>query len=1084
MASSGYYRYPTIHNGTVIFISEDDLWSVPTSGGIARRLTTSVSEVARPILSPDGQWIAFMARDEGPYELYVMPSVGGEAQRLTWLGSVARPVAWTPDSSRIIFVTNHGQPFPHIMLPYSISPNGGEFQLLPVGPAHNLAFGPNGGMVIGRNTTDPARWKRYRGGTAGELWIDPNGNGEFHKLLTLRSNYASPMWIGNRIYFVSDHEGYGNIYSCTTDGQDLTRHTDHDDFFARNPSTDGQRIAYHAGGDLYLFDPATEQTSKLQIDYHSPRSQRQRRFVNGGDYLQYYSLHPKGHSVALVLRGKPVTMGNEAGAVQYYGIDDGVRYRLATYLHDGKRLVATSDASGEERLVILDGNSQQPEDRLEDLDIGHAIELLPSPNNDHVAITNNRNEVLLVDLQSRELKVIDRSTTLHDTSIAWSPDGQWLAFNHADDTETSFLMIANITTGEKHQVTEPTLQDVAPSFDPEGKYLYFLSYREYDPVYDNLHFDLSFPRGVRPYLLTLQKETENPFIKQPKAPKSMKDMMEKFSEAGKHQEAEKEAAKGITIDFDGITRRILPFPVPEGRYSQVKGAKGKVFFVNHQPQGSLSRNIYAESAPSGVLDCYDFETMKTENYASGVSEIELLPEADTLIYRSGKRLRVISTNNRPDPSKESGSDSEWIDLNRPKVSVTPSEEWRQMYREAWRLQRDYFWTEGLLGLNWPNIYTLYLPLLEKISTRSEFSDVIWELHGELGTSHAYEMGGDYRPSPHYAQGFLGADLAWDESAGVWRVQRVVRGDCWSDRFGSPLDRAGVNIAEGDAIVAMNGKRLTKDHGPAVHLVNMANTDVTITYRSGSLDEEKTAQITTLANEGSARYREWVNENRRKVHEATNGRVGYVHIPNMGPFGYSEFHRGFLAESSREALVVDVRFNGGGHVSQLILEKLARKTIGYSLPRYGLPSPYPSNSVRGPMVALTNENAGSDGDIFSHCFKLMKLGPLIGKRTWGGVVGIWPRNPMVDGSVTTQPEFSTWFMDVQWGVENYGTDPDIEIDITPQDHAAGRDTQLERGIAEVLRLLDEHPTNQPEFGDRPTLAPAPLPKRHINGKVPS
>ncbi|KXK57595.1 MAG: PD40 domain-containing protein [Chlorobi bacterium] len=1084
MASSGYYRYPTIHHETVIFISEDDLWSVPASGGIARRLTTSVSEVARPILSPDGQWIAFMARDEGPYELYVMPSVGGEAKRLTWLGSVARPVAWTPDSSRIIFVTNHGQPFPHTMLPYSISPNGGEFQLLPVGPAHNVAFGPNGGMVIGRNTTDPARWKRYRGGTAGELWIDPNGNGEFHKLLTLRSNYASPMWIGNRIYFVSDHEGYGNIYSCTTDGQDLTRHTDHDDFFARNPSTDGQRIVYHAGGDLYLFDPATEQSNKLQIDYHSPRSQRQRRFVNGGDYLQYYSLHPKGHSVALVLRGKPVTMGNEAGAVQYYGIEDGVRYRLAAYLHDGKRLVATSDASGEERLVILDGNSQQPEERLEDLDIGHAIELLPSPNNDHVAITNNRNEVLLVDLQSRELKVIDRSTTLHDTSIAWSPDGQWLAFNHADDTETSFLMIANITTGEKHQVTEPTLQDVAPSFDPEGKYLYFLSYREYDPVYDNLHFDLSFPRGVRPYLLTLQKETANPFIKQPKAPKSMKDMMEKFSEAGKHQQAEEEAAKGITIDFDGITRRILPFPVPEGRYSQVKGAKGKVFFVNHQPQGSLSRNIYAESAPSGVLDCYDFETMKTENYASGVSEIELLPETDTLIYRSGKRLRVISTNNRPDPSKESGDNSEWIDLNRPKVSVTPSEEWRQMYREAWRLQRDYFWTEGLLGLNWPNIYTLYLPLLEKISTRSEFSDVIWELHGELGTSHAYEMGGDYRPSPHYAQGFLGADLAWDESAGVWRVQRVVRGDCWSDRFGSPLDRAGVNIAEGDAIVAMNGKRLTKDHGPAVHLVNMANTDVTITYRSGSLDEEKTVQITTMMSEGRARYREWVNENRRKVHAATNGRVGYVHIPDMGPFGYSEFHRGFLAESSREALVVDVRFNGGGHVSQLILEKLARKTIGYSLPRYGLPSPYPSNSVRGPMVALTNENAGSDGDIFSHCFKLMKLGPLIGKRTWGGVVGIWPRNPMVDGSVTTQPEFSTWFTDVQWGVENYGTDPDIEIDITPQDHAAGRDTQLERGIAEVLRLLDEHPTNQPEFGDRPTLAPAPLPKRHINGKVSS
>lgn len=1088
MALSGYYRHPTISNDTVIFVSEDDLWSVPASGGIARRLTTSVSNAVRPILSPDGQWVAFMAGDEGPYELYVMPSVGGPAQRLTWLGSVARPVAWSPDGSQIIFTAHHGQPFPHNMIPYAISPNGGDFQPLPVGPADNVAFGPNGGpnggMVIGRNTTDPARWKRYRGGTAGELWIDPTGNGQFHKLLTLRSNYASPMWIGERVYFVSDHEGYGNIYSCTTDGQDLTRHTDHDDFFARNPSTDGKRVVYHAGGDLYLFDPATDQTNKIQIDYHSPRSQRQRRFVDGSEYLQNYALHPKGHSVALVLRGKPVTMGNDAGAVRYYGIEDGVRYRMATYLHDGERLVAISDASGEERLVLLGGNSEQIEDRFEDLDIGHAIELTPSPTADHVAISNNRNEVLLVDLQKREMTVIDRSPTLHDTSIAWSPDGQWLAFNHADTTETSYIMVANIATGEKHQVTEPTLQDVAPSFDPEGKYLYFLSYREYDPVYDNLHFDLSFPRGVRPYLVTLQKETENPFIKLPKAPKSMKDFMEKFNSDAHKQGEEANAPKGITIDFDGITRRLLPFPVPEGRYSQVKGAKGKVFFVNHQPQGSLSRNIYAEPTPSGVLDCYDFETMKTENFVGGVSEIELLPETDALIYRSGQRLRVISTANKPDPSKESGGDSGWIDLSRPKISVLPSQEWRQMYREAWRLQRDYFWTEGLLGLNWPNIYTLYLPLLDKIGTRAEFSDLIWELQGELGTSHAYEIGGDYRPSPHYAQGFLGADMAWDESDNAWHVRHIARGDSWSEQFGSPLDRAGVNIAEGDAIVAINGKRLTKEKGPSVHLVNMAGSDVALTYRQNGSTEEKTVQIKTLRSEGAVRYREWVNENRRKVHEATNGRVGYVHIPNMGPFGYSEFHRGFLTESLRDALVVDVRFNGGGHVSQLILEKLARKTIGYSLPRYGLPSPYPSNSVLGPMVALTNENAGSDGDIFSHSFKLMNLGPLIGKRTWGGVVGIWPRNPMVDGSVTTQPEFSTWFMDVHWGLENYGTDPDIDVDITPQDHVAGRDTQLERGIAEVLRLLNEHPTNRPEFGDRPTLAPAPLPKRERNGRVSS
>jgi tricorn protease len=1080
MTQSGYYRFPTIQGEAVVFTSEDDLWSVPAGGGIARRLTSTLSEAARPILSPDGSWLAFMARDEGHYELYAMPASGGEARRLTFFGSATRPVGWSRDGSQILFITNYGQPFKHITKIYSISPEGGSITEIPVGPASSISFGPNGGTVIGRNTHDPARWKRYRGGTAGDLWIDADGSGNFRRLITLHANLASPMWIGERIYFVSDHEGYGNIYSCTPGGDDLRRHTDHDDYYARNAQSDGRRVVYHAGGDLYLFDPATDISSKIAVEYHSPRTQSSRKFVQGGDYLQSYALHPEGHSAALVLRGKPITLGNFAGAVVQHGDQDGTRYRLARYLNDGVRLVAVSDRGGEEALVILSGDGSEQEDRLEGLDIGRPIDLAVSPRHDRVAFGNHRNEIVVVDLQKRSMTVIDRSLTLHDNSLSWSPDGRWLAFNHAETPETSYLMIADIESGEKHQVTEPLLHDLAPAFDPDGRYLYFLSYREFDPVYDNLHFDLGFPRGMRPYLITLRRDLPNPFLPKPKAPNKNGDS----NGHSERKEEKREKDVEVKIDFEGITRRILPFPAKDAKYSQVVGTRSKVYFVSLPIEGSLGNESGGDATPSGKLESFDFETQKLDTVVGGISDLAVSRDGSTVIYRSAKRLRVFAAGSKPDDKEgdEPGSNSGWIDLSRVRISIAPPTEWRQMYREAWRLQRDFFWTEGMLGIEWEKVYQLYLPMLEKIGSRSEFSDLIWELHGELGTSHAYESGGDYRKSPTYAQGFLGADLAFDEEAGAWVVDRIVQGDPWSQQYGSPLETPGVNIAEGDRIVAINGRKVSPTRSPYEQLVNTAGTEISLTFTPKGSDEPTVATFKALRDETPVRYREWVEENRRKVHEATGGKVGYVHVPNMGPWGYSEFHRGFLSEVGRGSLIVDVRFNGGGHVSQLILEKLARKRIGYGLSRYGLPESYPMYSVGGPLVALTNENAGSDGDIFSHGFKLMKLGPLIGKRTWGGVVGIWPRNPLVDGSVTTQPEFSTWFEDVKWGLENYGTDPDIDVDITPQDHVAGHDTQLERAIAEALRLLQEKPFTLPAFDDRPTMAPGPLPRRIASNGV--
>jgi tricorn protease len=652
-----------------------------------------------------------------------------------------------------------------------------------------------------------------------------------------------------------------------------------------------------------------------------------------------------------------------------------------------------------------------------------------------------------VDLKTGKMRVLDKSEWAQIAGFEWSPDGRWVAYSWALSQHTSQIKICEVKTGKTHAVTKPVLLDVSPVFDPEGKYLYFLSYREFDPVYDALHFDLGFPRGVKPYLITLRKDLPSPFQPVPKPLEQKKD--------------EKPKPVKVEIDFAGIESRVLAFPVGDARYQQIAAVKGKVLYSWLPIEGALSGNTWPPSAEpdaKAVLDVFDFETLKEETLVKGISYFAITDDGKTLAYRAGNKLRVIKLGEKLDeaaakepPGKKSG----WIDLSRVKVSVKPGEEWPQMYREAWRLQRDHFWTPDMSKIDWQAVCDRYRPLVERVATRAEFSDLMWEMQGELGTSHCYEFGGDYRRPPSYDVGLLGADFVFDKG---WRIKHIVAGDPWDESARSPLAAPGLNIREGDVITAINGKPVEADS-----LVNLARAEVSLTVG------RRTVTVKTLGSEQPARYREWVETNRRVVHERTGGRVGYVHVPDMGPHGYSEFHRYFLGEIDREGLIVDVRYNGGGHVSELLLEKLARRRIAYNQSRWFGMQPYPVDSVLGPMVALTNEFAGSDGDIFSHGFKLLKLGPLLGKRTWGGVVGIWPRHALADGSFTTQPEFSFWFKDVGWKVENYGTDPDIEVEFRPQDYAAGRDPQMDRALREIVAALRKNPPQRPDLSRRPDLS---------------
>ncbi|MEY4547731.1 MAG: hypothetical protein RL685_3926 [Pseudomonadota bacterium] len=1073
----GYLRFPCLRGERIVFVCEDDLWSVSSAGGRAERLTAGVAEASRPCLSPDGNTLAFVGREEGPSEVFVMPAEGGRSRRLTFQAAAISFLSFSRDGQELLYNTHAGRPHARDGWLNAIAVAGGEPRELPLGPVSSFCDGPEGARVLGRHPGREAfTWKRYRGGRAGKLWVDADGSGPFRPLLELAGNLATPCWLGERVYFLSDHEGYGNVYSCTPAGQDVRRHSDHEAVYARNLASDGERLVYHAGGELWLLDPREREPRRVDVRCSGPRTQQQRKFVPVERHVEGLDLHPDGTSVALSSRGRAFTFAHWEGAVQEHclppeqGSLQRQRVRCLTWLADGQRLAAAVSADERaERIVVFSADGSTPARTLS-ADVGRVVTLHAAPKGSCIAVTNHRQEIGVLELDSPEpvFRVIDRSSYERIAGASFSPDGRFLAYALPYTLSQTRLMICRLETGETRPVTTPVLRDVLPAFDPSGRYLYFIGSRDFEPVYDGLHFDLGFPRGTRPFLLTLRKEVPSPFVPQPRP----------LQENGKTEAAARGAELRVEIDFDGIERRVLALPVADGRYGRVLPGPRGMLYSSYPIESLKNRPLWEEVPPAnGSLLSYDFETQKQESLVDGITDFAVSSDARTLCYRAGLRWRVLPAGKKPasDGGEAPNRNSGFLDLGRVKLSIEPAREWRQMFDETWRLMREHFWVENMSGVDWEAVRDRYLPLLERIATRGELSDLLWEMLGELGTSHAYEMGGDYRPGPHYRQGFLGARLSFDLAAGGYRIQDVLHGDGWDPGLTSPLNEPGVNIEAGDVLVSINGVPVHAALSPAELLVGLADQRVRLGVRreGGALRQ---VNVRALGDELPARYRDWVESNRARVHAASGGRVGYVHVPDMVASGYAEFHRGYLSEYPREGLIVDVRFNSGGHVSMLLLEKLARRRVGFTRIRWSAPRPFVREAPAGPLVALTNEHAGSDGDIFSHCFKLFGLGPLVGKRTWGGVIGVSPRHRLSDGTLTTQPEYSNWYRDVGWNVENYGTDPDVEVDNTPQDYAAGVDRQLERAIAVALELVERAPGALQESSPLPQLAPAPLPPR--------
>ncbi len=1092
---NGYCRYATISGDTICFCSEDDLWTVPASGGTARRLTAGKGVSSMPRISPDGSWIAYVCDEEGNPELYIMPATGGTARRLTHLGGSGLTISgWTPDGKQILFSSNVKAPFGKAAELFSIPAAGGMAQPLHLGDAMTITVNKSGAVAIGRNNLDPARWKRYHGGTAGELWVGPSLDGNFKQLISLKGNLVWPLWVQDRIYFLSDHQGVGNIYSCKSDGSDLKRHTNELEYYVRFPSTDGKRIVYTAGARIYVLDPADGNVRAVNVESPSNLTQAKRKFIEAREYLEEFSPHPKGHSVGLVVRGQPYTMPLFEGAAVDHGLGSKVRYERFGWLPDGERFVVVTDKPGYHQIEIHQTDESAPPVVVTSSDIGRITSLEVAPSKSRIAIANQRHELYILDYDSKKLQKVDRSPADRIKNIAWSGDGRWVAYNFAETDSAGIIKIADAENGTTHDVTSLVRYDTSPSFDPDGKYLYFFSLRDYQPVPDEVQFDWSFPMASRPFLITLRKDVASPLVSRVRP--FIKDKDEggeegkgdkdkgkdkKEGDGDKKNESGKDKKKvvDVKIDFDGISNRILALPVEQGNYRQIAGlAKGKVIYIRMAVKPvSLHHDWTQEDEKQGVLASYDFDEQKESVLENDISGFALAADNQTLICKCKNQLKVIdatkkSEDKKKEDSPKPGRESGLIDLNRVKVLVEPTVEWLQMYREAWRLQKENFWAEDMSKVDWDLVRKRYEALLPLVRSRSELSDLIWEMQGELGTSHAYEFLGDYERPKSYRRGFIGADLTYDARAKGYRIDKILRGDSWEADSDSPLAEPGLEVKEGDVIVAVGGHAVSQDLSVDELLLDQAGQRVQLTIKDKDATADQAAAkpkqvaVKTLKSEGFLRYRNWVEGNRKMVHDASHGQLGYLHIPDMGALGFSEFHRGYLAEYRYPGLVVDLRYNGGGNVSPLLIEKLLRKRIGYGVPRWGLPEPYPHESIGGPIVAVTNQFAGSDGDIFSHAFKQYKIGPLIGKRTWCGVVGISASRTLVDGTLTTQPEFAFWFSDVGWNVENYGVDPDEVVENTPQDYRAGRDPQLNRAIELGLGGLKEKPFTLPNFEVRP------------------
>jgi len=1063
-APIGYYRQPALADDTVVFVAEGDLWKVSTDGGVARRLTSHPGDESEPAISPDGTTLAFVARYEGPRELYTMPLAGGLPVRRTYGADGVAVSGWTADG-RILYGTELYSTLPNwqlVKLDIGHPDVAGVPEIVPLAQAADGWYGDDGvTLYFTRLRFQGSHTKRYRGGTAQTIWRYSEGDDE---AMPLTGDYPGtskrPMYWNGRVYFASDRDDTMNLWSMNPDGTDLQQHTRHEGWDVASPYLDHGRIVYQLGADLRLYDIASDGDRGLRITLDSDLDQLRERWIDEPmDYVTSVHLSPEGDRVALTARGRVYVAPHRQGRLIEATRTEGVRFREGRFMPDGKTLLAFSDQSGEVELWTVPANGVGDASQLTDDGAVLRWEAVPSPDGKTIAHHDKNQRLYVYDVEKSKNRLVEENPIGGFSGVAWSPDGKWLAYVAPADNLFARIKLYDVAAETSTAVTSDRFDSYGPVWSADGEWLYFLSDR-------NLVSIVGGPWGAyqpEPFLDKTTQIYHLPLKSGLRSPFAAADELQEGHGAEETDDTEDPAEKDaddadengsekpilVTIELDGIEERLEMVPIPAGNYGSLQINDKGLFWLSNRA-GERKRAL--------VGAAFARDDVKVETVAEDVTSYEVSADGKKLLLRKTNKLFIVDA-----APKKADLDKKDVKLDGWRLSVVPREEWRQVFIEAWRLERDYFYAPNMHGVDWPGMLDKYLPLVDRVTTRAELSDLIAQMVGELSALHIFVRGGDRRSGPdevHPAS--LGAVLTRDEERGGYLVERIYRSDPDDADHGSPLTRPGVGVEMGDVIESINGTPTLAVPDMGVLLRNQAGRQVLLRAKPPGEGEARDVIVEpiTLRAAENLRYDEWEYTRRLNVERKGEGDLGYVHLRAMGGGNYTEWAKGYFPVFNRKGLIIDVRHNRGGNIDSWILNRLLRKVWFHWSQRVGRgPVWNMQYAFRGHIVVLCNERTASDGEAFTEGVRRLDLGTIIGTRTWGGEIWLTGSNFLVDRGVATAAEFGVFGPDGEWLIEGHGVDPDIVVDNPPHATFKGEDAQLEAAIEFLRQKIREEPVEE-------------------------
>lgn len=1041
-------RFPTIHGEQIVFSYAGDLYTVETKGGYARKLTNDVGYEMFSKFSPDGKTIAFTGQYDGNTEVFTIMAKGGVPKRQTYTATLGRDdisdrmgpnnivMSWTRDGKNIIY-RSRKQSFNSFQGQlFSVSNNGGLSTELPLPTGGFCSYSSDGKkLAFNRVMREFRTWKYYRGGMADDIWIY---DFETKKTINITNNNAQdiiPMWHGNDIYFLSDRDRTLNLFVYNTESKEIKKVTNFTDYDIKFPSIGDKAIIFEKGGFLFTYDLSNAEIKQINIKISEDFNDSRNLLIDASKHIRAADLSPNAERLVFSARGDIFTVPAKSGITRNLTETSGAHDRNSTWSPDGKYIAFISDVSGEYEIYIINQDGSEKAIQLTKNADTYKYSILWSPDSKKILFNDKKNRLQYIEIESKKVTQIEQSKIFEFRNFSWSHNSKWITYSRPEQNQMNKIILYNLGSKEKTEVTKGWYNSSDPAFSDDGKYLIFTSNRDFNPIYSRTEWNHAYRNMSKIYLVTLEKSTPNPLTPEPDEVELKKD--EAKTEDDKKDKKEKADVK---IDIDEIQDRIIVLPIDASNYWNLNLVGNKLFY-NEMQFGSDK---------SSSLKIFDLKTRKESVLGDGLGYSISANNKKMLISKAGKYY-IIDL-----PSSKITLDKA-VDVSNMQLIVNKKEEWKQIYDESWRQMRDFFYVENMHGVDWKAMHKKYGVLVPYVNNRNDLNYIIGELIGELSVGHAYVSGGD-KPKPKRIQtGLLGAKLS-RHSSGYYKVDEILKGENWRSGYRSPLSEVGVNVTEGSFILAIDGKS-TKDMNDIYEvLVNKAGKQVEMIVGSQpNLNESRKVMVTPISDEANLYYFTWVQGNIEKVNKATNGEVGYIHIPDMVSTGLNEFAKYFYPQLNKKALVIDGRGNGGGNVSPMIIERLKREITRANMSRNSeVPGQTPRQMMNGPMVLIVNNYSASDGDLFPYSFKKHGLGKVVGLRTWGGVVGIRGSLPFIDGGQLRKPEFASYSSEEsKWIIEGVGVEPDVVVDNDPAKEYAGEDEQLNKAIEIIKEELKNY-----------------------------